>query len=104
MRMHRRMSAPMFLGQPSPSLAKMRKMSSADLATRIQNLQLEADRLIAKVAKLKERDPQPKDQIAFLLEQAKRLEALQEAARERMVAKDQRRQQWQQQRGSRGFH
>ena len=45
---------PEFLGRPSPSLRKMRRMTRDELAEHIRNLQAEADMVRDKIARLKE--------------------------------------------------
>ena len=65
-----------------------------DLSSRLPQLDLRHGLDISALEQL---------EVPFCLRVDDSVQALQQAARERMAAKEQRRQQWQQQRGSRGF-
>jgi hypothetical protein len=77
----------MLLGVPSPSLAKMNRMSASELADHIDRLDNEIKALTAKTERLEKIDPKPKDQIKTLIEQRERLNVLLRLAKERFGRK-----------------
>lgn len=79
------------MGAPSPSLAKMRKMSSNELNLQVERLTTEAARLSAKIERLVAHRPSPADRIAKLKLQLERLYALRKSAQEHIAGKDERR-------------
>jgi|GEM_PF-1936014 len=54
---------PVLLGEPSPSLAKIKTMNMVKLAAKIASLREERARMAAKLEKLRARDPLPDDKI-----------------------------------------
>jgi len=77
---------PKLMGEPSPSLAKIRTMDSAALTARIDTLTIEADRLKDRIRRLTVLDPRPDDKIRQLTDLFNRLQALEKAARDRLNA------------------
>lgn len=67
---------PVLLGEPSPSLAKIKTMNMVKLAAKIAMLREERDRMDAKLVKLRARDPLPEDQIKQGEDTVERLDAL----------------------------
>ncbi len=84
----------MLLGEPSPSLAKIRTMNMEKLRAKIESLDEEKARIERRINGLLRVDTAPADQIQHLRDLLKRLEALQEAARERLEHKQQRKEAW----------
>lgn len=91
MKPQRKRAEPILLGAPSPSLARMKKMSSVDLTTQVERLTTEAARLSAKIDRLIAHKPSPVDRVAKLKVQLERLFALKKSAQEQIVGKDERR-------------
>jgi len=60
----------MLLGVPSPSLAKMNRMSAAELADHIDRLDNEIKALDAKIDRLEKIEPRPEDRIKTLNDQS----------------------------------
>lgn len=82
---------PMLLGRPSPSLARIGRMNIAELEQRIERLREEAAHLNRRVENLRNLEPQPFDRIEKLSMEIKRLGLLKRAARQRLEAKQKRR-------------
>lgn len=85
--MRRRRSDPVFMGQPSPSLAKINRMTPQQLTDRIQALEVEAERISQKIKNLSNMQPRDEKRIALLTEQRERLAALQQIAKDRLAGK-----------------
>jgi len=66
----------MFLGQPSPSLKRMRKMNSEELSAHIRRLSAEADLIRHKVRRLQTTPDVPADKIQQLENLERRVRAL----------------------------
>jgi len=77
-------SDPILLGKPSPSLAKMEKMTIQELSDRITILATEIGRHRRRVEHLKIQDPVPQKRVDSLLRQVRRLAALERATQEKM--------------------
>lgn len=76
---------PNFLGQPSPSLAKLQKMNPAQLAEHVERLGTERQRLADKISRLQAtRSPDPQ-RLSTLNSQLSRLQALERVAKQRMT-------------------
>ncbi len=75
----------MLLGEPSPSLAKIGQMDAAALQAKIASLDLEKERLTARMDKLRVLDAPPRDKIKALMALMVRLDALKDAATERLA-------------------
>lgn len=73
---------PNFLGQPSPSLRKMRQMGRAELAEHARRLQTEAEHLERRIQRLQQRVPNS-SKLSALIVLHERLLALAEEARRR---------------------
>ena len=86
MRMRKRSPYPLLLGQPSPSIAKIKRMTRSGLALQAERLATEAARVEAKLVRLKAHKPSPQERIALLDQQLKRLSVLEQAAREQLAA------------------
>ncbi len=84
----------MLMGEPSPALAKIGMMSIPKLEAKIQTLKEEQTRLIARIERLVRHDPQPAEQIENLKKQLARLEAIEQAAQERLKLKFERKANW----------
>jgi len=78
----------MLLGVPSPSLAKMNRMSAAELADHIDRLDNEIKALDAKIDRLEKIEPRPEDRIKTLNDQIERLNVLLRLAKERFGRKN----------------
>lgn len=89
----------MFLGQPSPSLGRIRKMNMADLAARIERLTNEVANVEEKVRRLEQVDPRPDPKINELKALIKRLAALRIAAKEQLDMKVERKRRWDEKHG-----
>ena len=74
-------SAPKFLGRPSPSLKKMRRMNRTELSDHIKKLQAEADQLKEKVDRLKAIETPDPQKMVRLQGTHRRLSALVDEAR-----------------------
>jgi hypothetical protein len=73
---------PKLLGQPSPSLAIMSKMSPSELTTHLERLRAEGERIAHRIQSLKVCTPTPARQIEHLTKLQQRLEALLQAGRD----------------------
>ena len=82
--------APMLLGEPSPSLAKINKMNMAKLEEKIASLKVEQKSISNRLAELNAKDPPPAEKIKLAGEQLARLEALEAAASDRLAGKQER--------------
>lgn len=71
---------PVLLGEPSPSLAKIKTMNMVKLAAKIASLREERARMAAKLEKLRARDPLPDDKIKQGEDTIERLSALEAIA------------------------
>ena len=71
---------PVLLGEPSPSLAKIKTMNMVKLAAKIASLREERARMAAKLEKLRARDPLPDDKIKQGEDTVERLSALEAIA------------------------
>lgn len=80
---------PMFLGVPSPSLSKMRRMSVTLLQQQIERLTMEGKRLLEKAERLKTITPCPEERIAQLGKQKLRLDALAKVAQTELTQRQQ---------------
>ena len=82
---------PMLLGLPSPSLAKMNRMNSAELQERLERLTTEQQCLEVKLKNLEAHRPRPDQKIELLKAQVDRLKVLQETAKSKLAGKEERR-------------
>ncbi len=98
---HRKRPAPMLMGVPSPSLAKINKMNMVDLEARIERLHTERQRLQEKIQRLQAITPPPGDRIDDLGDQVKRLAVLERTAKDRLVTKGERKAEWEDRQQSR---
>ncbi|MAE61782.1 MAG: hypothetical protein CMJ49_10565 [Planctomycetaceae bacterium] len=89
----------MFLGMPSPSLARIQKMNMADLAARIERLTNEVANVEEKVKRLQQVDPRPDAKITELGALIKRLAALRNAAKDQLEMKVERKRRWDEKHG-----
>lgn len=90
MRRPKRKTTPILMGAPSPSLAKMKKMTMEEVAAQIEILTTEAARLSRKIEHLKIQNPIPQSRIDGLTEQIERLVVLQKTARDRLAIRQER--------------
>lgn len=74
---------PRLLGQPSPSLAKIRKMTPQELETHVRNLAEEIGFIQRRIERLKTQRPMPAEHIDQLQEHIERLSTLQAKAQQR---------------------
>lgn len=81
---------PVLLGEPSPSLAKIKTMNMVKLAAKIASLREESARMEAKLTKLRLRDPLPEEQIKQGDLTVKRLNALEAIATDLLKGKAER--------------
>ena len=81
---------PVLMGEPSPSLAKINKMSLSKLSEKIDQLKVELARVNAKLERMNAQDEKPADRIARATELVARLKALLELAEQRKVEKAER--------------
>jgi hypothetical protein len=81
---------PVFMGEPSPSLAKINTMNMVKLTEKIAQLEMELDRVGGKLKRLEVIDPKPQEKIKAVKELIERLEALKNAAADRLAGKAQR--------------
>jgi len=72
---------PIFEGQPSPSLKRMRRMKRSELGEHARKLTVEADCINARLVQLRLRPDPPKAKIHRLEQLQQRLQALAEEAR-----------------------
>ncbi len=98
---NRKRPAPMLMGVPSPSLARINKMNMADLEERIERLAVERQRLQEKIERLQAITPPPGDRIDELGDQIKRLAVLQRTAKDRLATKGERKTEWEDRQQSR---
>ncbi len=89
----------MFLGMPSPSMARIQKMNMADLAARIERLTNEVANVEEKVKRLQQVDPRPDEKITELSALVKRLAALRNAAKDQLEMKVERKRRWDEKHG-----
>ena len=80
----------MLLGEPSPSLAKIKTMNMVKLEAKIQSLREERTRMQAKLEKLQARDPLPADKIKLGHDTIERLNALEAFATDKLRGKAER--------------
>jgi len=78
------------LGEPSPSLAKIKTMNMVKLAAKIVSLREERARMEAKLEKLRVRDPQPDEKIKQGEDTVERLTALEAVATDLLKGKAER--------------
>jgi len=76
----RQADLPVLLGEPSPSLAKIKTMNMVKLAAKIASLREERDRMAAKLEKLRIRDPLPDEKIKQGEDTVERLSTLEAIA------------------------
>jgi len=84
----------MLLGEPSPSLAKINRMPMMKLGPKIEQLQLELDRVHSKIERMRAQDDPPTDRIEKATELVKRLKVLKELAEKRLEEKTARKAAW----------
>ncbi len=82
----RRRRDPILMGLPSPSLAKINRMNSAELTEHIKALEVEAGHIRAKLEKMAAKEPVDEAHVKLLKEQLARLEALGNIAKERIAS------------------
>lgn len=80
----------MLLGEPSPALTKIARMNTEKLQAHIETMLTESDRLRIKIENLSNMTPVDEKRVETLELQVKRLDALMEAAKERLDGKIQR--------------
>jgi hypothetical protein len=80
-----RYSFPMLLGKPSPSLAKINRMSRPELEAQIGSLITESDRIGQKMERLNGVSPDLSDRVRDLTVLSERLAALKKAAEDRIA-------------------
>lgn len=85
---------PMLLGEPSPALAKIATMNIVKLEAKILSLKEEQERLAKRIERLVRQDPQPAEQIENLRMQLARLLAIEQAAKDRLTLKLERKARW----------
>jgi chromosome segregation ATPase len=93
----------MLLGEPSPSLAKIAAMNTAKLEEKITSLNLELERVTAKLSRLQGQDDPPLEKVKTVTELITRLTALKKVATKRLAEKKERKAAWearQQQQGN----
>ncbi len=76
---------PMLLGEPSPSLAKIKRMTVPELQKKISSLQADQPPLHAKLEKLRAKDPIPAELLKETEGHLKRLETLEGLAKEQLA-------------------
>ena len=81
---------PVLLGEPSPSLAKIKTMNMVKLAAKIVSLREERARMEAKLEKLRVRDPLPDEKIKQGADTVERLTALEAVATDLLKGKAER--------------
>ena len=86
----RQADLPVLLGEPSPSLAKIKTMNMVKLAAKIASLREERARMAAKLEKLRTRDPLPDDKIKQGDDTVERLNALEAIATDLLKGKAER--------------
>jgi predicted nuclease with TOPRIM domain len=84
--MQRRQPPPKFMGEPSPSLAKLRRMRPPEIRQHIARLVTERERLTQKIERLQAITPPRTDDIKTLTASAERLAALEREAQNRLDA------------------
>lgn len=94
MRERRPKRDPIFMGEPSPSLASLDRLNMVGLAQRVERLGEEIARLEQKVDRLKKIDPLPQVKIDQLTQSLTRLAALKKAAQDRLAEKVERKRKW----------
>lgn len=85
---------PMFMGEPSPALAKIRRMNMADLNEHIERMDVDRDRLKTKIKRLRSQPEPPGQKVRTLGADVKRLEGLLEEARKLLSSKQDRKRQY----------
>ncbi|MEM1211798.1 MAG: hypothetical protein AAGI68_05800 [Planctomycetota bacterium] len=78
---------PMLLGEPSPSLAKIQTMNTEKLRAKIASLNEERARLVTRHDNLAALDPVPTEKVDNINDLIARIDALLEAAKERLAGK-----------------
>jgi ribosomal protein L29 len=78
----------MLMGEPSPSLAKMKKMNPEQLQAKVDQLREESLRLTRKVQRLQEQHEPNFKKIDALTKQIQRLQALQRIARDKVEGRE----------------
>ena len=86
----RRQKPPVFMGQPSPSLAKLERMNREELTQHIQRLVTERERLMTRITNLGRLTPPPQEKLENLAAQVVRIEALEKLSRQRLEQKQDR--------------
>ncbi|MEQ9459465.1 MAG: hypothetical protein RIG82_00750 [Phycisphaeraceae bacterium] len=75
---------PMLLGEPSPSLAKIRRMTIPELQKKISSLGADQPPLLTKLEKLRAKDPIPAEDVKETETHLKRLQVLESLAKEQL--------------------
>jgi predicted component of type VI protein secretion system len=81
---------PMLMGEPSPSLAKISAMNMAKLEAKIADIDREQAQLAARLEKLKAYHTPPEAKIKAISDLQVRLDALRQAAANRLAGKAER--------------
>ena len=89
----------MLLGEPSPSLAKIRLMNIEKLQAKIASLVESQEQLAKRIVNLERSNPDDTEKIERNRKELARLQALKEAAEERLQEKLRRKQEWEAKRG-----
>lgn len=84
----------MLLGEPSPSLQKINMMTIVKLEEKISQLDVELERITAKLERMKKNEPPPEEKIKTVAELIKRLIVLKELANKRLGEKRERKKLW----------
>jgi chromosome segregation ATPase len=84
----------MFMGEPSPALAKIRRMNMADLTAHIDRMDTDRERLKNKLKRLRTQPDPPGQKMRVLGADIKRLEGLLEEARKLLSNKEDRKRQY----------
>ena len=74
---------PMFMGLPSPSLARINRMSQERLRTHVESLQRESIHILNKLERLKTITPSPTEKMDAMILLLARLRGLEKIARDR---------------------
>ena len=82
--------APVFLGEPSPSLAKINTMNMVKLEAKMQSLAAERTQLAARLEKLNSLESPPQDKIQAVTDLQVRLDALKDVVAKRLAGKAER--------------
>ncbi len=84
----------MFLGEPSPALAKIHGMNIVQLEAKLATTETEIARVQAKLDRMRSNEPPPIDRIETVTALLKRLQALKTITKKRLGEKLERKAAW----------